>query len=1510
MNELKYDVFISYKTEESEFAREVSKALSENYNVFFAEKTLHEIGSDYFENDIKEALRESLVLLNVGMSKECLSGEWLKKERDYFIPLRDSSNKKRKIFNIVHNEFDIKNDLPKDLKNVNTRTFPGQKDEILGLIQNTKENNISIIADYTLTNVPNELETPYVKDVFRETSFSILQEYFTGLDENAGMMYVYGPAGVGKTSFMIRSFLAYENYMCKKYLYQVKGSNSTEEYLDEISEALGENFSSIARSNQLNIEFKDILNLSNASSKIDKLLRTYSKYIYTTTKINFILFVDAVDTINNAEDFMRTLVKNYQGIHFVFSGRKAPSDDLIVNLNDNRYLDIFKQNEHIGLELENLNSKLTLEYISSNLDRDKVLSNREWGIVSKKILEKSKGLPKYFEVLLANVNKIIASENKTVFDEILMEIDQAPGELNEYYKRIFNTIQKSNPLAMKILQILYWNNNTGIKIETLIVLLEEKPKIIYQALETITYLIKRDEENATVMINHLSISEALFDFYARDVHKNLTAQHLDSEYMQKVFEKDPILLYLAKYNTSIYTLLSSVYYFHEANILYLSLKSIVTFYIEKMLKKNENPIDLYFTYSKILFTQHMLKQNILKNGTSATDLFTTSDINLDKIYHFNEKVYRQYSEYEFEDVYNLRRLVLMSILDQNSYYQAKYLKKYFIYKYSAKYKKIFSNNRLSKLDLEGLNSHLSRTYVAMRYKMSGKEIDPKLGIYEDSVLVMLYDETNGKNLEAKVFNTIKLAQMQRHNKNFIDKQERYYSIIRTSSSVKLKKHFYNSIYYYCKTHDRLDAKIKDFLSDVAVDILLTNIHKFNKEDNHYRFLPSEKKQTINRILTYYRNYYEHGLESLLEDENKEYFIRMASFIKDGDIGEFLNYVNSCCTENNDIFRECVYEVIRNSDNESILMMCLEYIREYTGIVGDTPLMIMLLVFYKLGDIENLKELEKFVIQQESSKEERGIINKLVGSIDNSLDLHWDILNQRRITNLKNDLKDYIRKANYELRELEYFKEYMFTDDETYNERIYDAMIQSSYNIIDIEKMKFLFLFLRKYGLFNSEDEKVFALNIKFITNMDSFITSIRTFDHDFQMDFFDKVSSPEKDRIVFGDSLFSYFLELFNAYPITEKEVRLLGGCYYNKSFYEFAVKNLKIIQSLYDKIPVNGNENELNFKSMLYRNILAIKGEEAYKELEGQAWLTEEMKSNIASSLVFLTKNRETALYLMHFLPSGNERLLDHVKILVYIGVVFNDNGILEEGIGKLMLYKETIPKHRKISGYDNYLNFTLAHNLPENINKLISNIFTAYNFDHYHLNHFIHAEIFLSTGIYSPLLVRHAGNFTSFYTLFSELDKKLELDDYEGVLFNKDFDKYMMVLYDLYKEAELQGNEEKYDYYSALFNKLKQTYSTEFNKRFEDLSSVTLDTYYNEVKSSEDVFSLESMKHDYKVFYDFIKELIDKADEASMTMFNNIINEIKESEEYFNIVREASSISQKLQMKAVNIEKFEPIN
>jgi hypothetical protein len=325
----------------------------------------------------------------------------------------------------------------------------------------------------------------------------------------------------------------------------------------------------------------------------------------------------------------------------------------------------------------------------------------------------------------------------------------------------------------------------------------------------------------------------------------------------------------------------------------------------------------------------------------------------------------------------------------------------------------------------------------------------------------------------------------------------------------------------------------------------------------------------------------------------------------------------------------------------------------------------------------------------------------------------------------------------------------------------------------------------------------------------------------------------------------------------------------------------------------------------MLYRNILAIKDEMSFMELGEQEWIPERWKQSISASLIFLTQNKTTALQLLELSASDTEEyIFSRIKMLIYIGVIFKDNILLEEGIKGLMTQVRRLDRWNN-SKYENYLQFSLSHLLPDDIHQLVSDIYTTFRHNYYYLSHYRNAYTFLDTGTYSESFVRNSAELTSFYTVFNELEKKLEFEDLSTILFQNDLDKYIVVLCDLYIEAELNDDEDTCEHYERLFDKVKEVYPEYFEKRLEDPDSVTLDNYFSSKRDMK-TFSLDIIKYNYQKFYEYLCQLVEK---NLLDEFNKIMEEIKNNNEYFQILKERSSIPSKRKMKHQNIESFEPL-
>ena len=1383
-----------------------------------------------------------------------------------------------------------------------------QSNEVDNLVAKIKSKTHIVEEELLITNKPNKLSWEYQKDVPREDDLKTMYHYFEQMQGNkVGLMYVHGPAGVGKSSFLTKSFLDCKH---KKFIYYVDESDDYSEHLDRISIALSKSFDVIRKQQGLSVSFQDITNIENLSFRIEKLFYVYSHSLYDKTHIPFTLFVDAVDTLRDEEKFIKTLVKSYPGVNFVFSGRRVPSKEFFTQIQlDNKQLDIYSD-KAIGLELTNLNRSMTIQYLEENLDNSLVFKEREE--IKQKILSKSKGLPKYFELLLSRVNQLIQDSNTVSYANLVAEIDNAPSILTDYYQQIFKRLQKDNPLALEILEILYWYSSGGISRDILRLHLEAEcsEEEFYNAIDNIMFFLQEDE-NAKLIINHLSIIEALFDFFAKKYDSSLSARRLDIEYMQSVFKKDAILLYLAKYNQEVYELFSSISYYHDTNKLFCTLQKIISFYKNRELKRNENPINLYFLYSKILFTKHMLNDNVLKNDNSILEMFEVSHNEMKELYSFNEDVYRQYQSSHLDSISTLKKLIFMTLLDQNSYYQSKYFKLYPLYKYTQRYKRIFTNKYLSKHSLYELSTNISRVYVAMRFKLSSWDIDPALGIYEDDGMLMIYFN-NSKDIHTSVIHTLTELQKSKKNRDFVTKQTRYYNVLKSSTNIKLKKRFYSGLTYNLikqnSNKHKQNEKLKEFISFVAMDILKSSISSFDKEDRIYKNLPSDKKQEVNYFWQLFQNYQNIGLKSILKSKNKSYFSDMAMFIQDSDAEEFLEDIQKCLDEEDKyIFLETIGNIIRYTQESQILRYCedkLEFM--FKDYIGEAPLLLKLNIAYKLKDIDKLISYEKDIIDKDYDRENRSFTQSVIGSIESNLDMYWDILFQRRVSNIKNNLKHYIKKGKYDLNELEFLKKYILID-----ENVYESFVASSYDISDIKRLKYIFMFLESNGLLADEDKKYFLLNMLFIDNQTSFIPHIKKLPKEDQVEFLLKAMSRERSDIIYTDIFFKYFLEEILSGKINKNIVDLMKRFYPTEYFYQFAINNPTMIQSVYNSLKADSNEATLNIKVMLYRNILAVQGENSYKELESQDWIPQDMKVEIASTLIYLTKDIETAKYLLEF-ANDDIYIFEKMKMQIYIGLIYKLDEYLVLGIKNLELRIKK-PKRLRNAAYENYLQYTLSYQIDTKLHQWISDIYTSAKHHYFQISFYKNAYSIFVLGSreiddtnLKDMYIENAGEFASFDTLFNELKQNLTLEDLSNSLFENDFDKYMMVLYDLYKEAEALEDEESYDYYTELFDKLKQKYREFFEERFDDVDSISLDDYYSKQKT-KDSFSIELIKVNYHQFYDYISNLVKQ---EKFDKFDEIMSEVKNNDEYLQILKDKSSIQSTLKMKYQNIELFEPID
>ncbi|MBQ7308375.1 MAG: TIR domain-containing protein [Clostridia bacterium] len=119
-----YDIFICFKnsdfngnlTQDRELAMDIYNEFSDKYNIFFSEKTLKNIKSNYreYEPNIYYGLYTSKVMLLLCSRKEFLESQWLKNEWSRFTQINKQGQNNKCIIPIFMDGFDP-NDLPDEL---------------------------------------------------------------------------------------------------------------------------------------------------------------------------------------------------------------------------------------------------------------------------------------------------------------------------------------------------------------------------------------------------------------------------------------------------------------------------------------------------------------------------------------------------------------------------------------------------------------------------------------------------------------------------------------------------------------------------------------------------------------------------------------------------------------------------------------------------------------------------------------------------------------------------------------------------------------------------------------------------------------------------------------------------------------------------------------------------------------------------------------------------------------------------------------------------------------------------------------------------------------------------------------------------------------------------------------------------------------------------------------------------------------------------------------------------
>jgi hypothetical protein len=111
------DVFISYKSEDTEYAKEVYEYLtSQNFQVFFSKESLPQLGSDEYHEQIDIAIERTRHMVVVSSRSENVLAKWVKYEWRLFLGEKLAGRKPGNLVTVIAGDMKIK-DLPIALRN-------------------------------------------------------------------------------------------------------------------------------------------------------------------------------------------------------------------------------------------------------------------------------------------------------------------------------------------------------------------------------------------------------------------------------------------------------------------------------------------------------------------------------------------------------------------------------------------------------------------------------------------------------------------------------------------------------------------------------------------------------------------------------------------------------------------------------------------------------------------------------------------------------------------------------------------------------------------------------------------------------------------------------------------------------------------------------------------------------------------------------------------------------------------------------------------------------------------------------------------------------------------------------------------------------------------------------------------------------------------------------------------------------------------------------------------------
>ena len=479
----------------------------------------------------------------------------------------------------------------------------------------------------------------------------------------------------------------------------------------------------------------------------------------------------------------------------------------------------------------------------------------------------------------------------------------------------------------------------------------------------------------------------------------------------------------------------------------------------------------------------------------------------------------------------------------------------------------------------------------------------------------------------------------------------------------------------------------------------------------------------------------------------------------------------------------------------------------------------------------------------------------------------------------------------------------------------------SMGLITLDQRKSIFT---KYqNSFDKNTKNRHILNILYSDDIEAFFMILDTkMTTEEVVDYFEKALKTllqydfEKTR---DRRLWDFIIDIYLKNEISQDMVSLYKSFYTRLRFSTYCSENIEKILNIFEK-----TENYKDFKHYVYSNYLVAKGEQFFTDIFQKEFFEKDlMDEAFYMYFIFHIEKYEIALEFLENLKTSSD--LTQGKISLYVGLKFDKMEIFQEGLELANRLKNI--KHKN-------LNYTIMYTLKKFIeNNNVSELLSILTVPSYHSSLAIQQLYDLASmddtldilnslyKIKNPEIL-----FDIFLTYFKE-EKSLSIEDFQ------ESDKLLencLILFDRYKQAEENEDEESYEMYETLFTQIQEkVVNNELNrqtieKKLPNFFNANLDRLFDtyllsNINVNEKNYSIEStlLLKGYSIFYERLEELYTcyldakkEEDEELIALIETSFRKMKENlvqeNELLTILTENSQIKSKLQIKLSNFHLF----